>query len=74
MQTMRRWIWWLQINLSNIEGYLRSTGYSIFRLGGGVLFSKGSLLDAIRKKFQNWLEIILRLIYNSGGFLVPIPW
>ena len=74
MQTMRRWIWWLQINLSNIEGYLRSAGYSIFRLGEGVLFSKGSLLEAIRKKYQNWLEIILRLIYNSGGFLVPIPW
>lgn len=74
MQTMRHWLWWLQINLSNIEGYLRSTGYSIFRLGEGILFSKGSLLDAIRKKYQNWLEIILRLIYNSGGFLVPIPW
>ena len=71
---MRRWLWWLQINLSNIEGHLRSTGYSIFKLGEGILFSKGSLLKAIRKKYQNWLEIILRLIYNSGGFLVPIPW
>ena len=74
MQTMQRWLLWLQVNLTNIEGYLRSAGYSIFRLGEGVLFSKGSLLEAIRKKYQSWLEIILRLIYNSGGFLVPIPW
>ena len=74
MQTMQRWLLWLKVNLANIEGYLRSAGYTIFRLGEGVLFSKGSLLEAIRKKYQNWLEIILRLIYNSGGFLVRIPW
>lgn len=74
VQTMQRWLRWLQINLANIEGYLRSSACSIFRLGEEILFSNGSLLEAIRKKYQNWLENILRLIYNSGGFLVPIPW
>ena len=33
-----------------------------------------SLLDSFRNQYQNWLEIILRQIYNSGGFLVPIRW
>ena len=33
-----------------------------------------SLLDSFRNQYQNWLEIILRQIYNSGGFLVPICW
>lgn len=74
IQTMQRWLLWLQINLANIEGYLRSTAYSIFGLDEEILFSKVSLLGAIQKNHQNWLEIILRLIYNSGGSLVPIPW
>ena len=36
--------------------------------------SLGSLLDSFRNQYQNWLEIILRQNYNSGGFLVPICW
>ena len=74
IQTMQRWLLWLQINLANIEGCLRNIGDSVLRLGEGILFSKVSLLEVIRKKYQSWLEIILRLFYNSGGFLVPIPW
>ena len=74
LETMRRWFWWFRINLANIEGYLRNAGYSIFEFGEDILFSKVSLLEALRKKHQNWLEIVLRLIYNTGGFLVPIPW
>ena len=74
LQTMLRWIRWFQMNLSNIEGFLRSTGYRILRLGEGLLFSNASLLDAIRNAYQNWLEQVLRIIYNGGGFLPSIPW
>jgi len=72
--TMLRWLQWFNENLERIQGYLRTIGYSLFGLGEDFLFSQDSLLDAIRNKYQNWLEKILRLIYNSGGFLVPIRW
>lgn len=73
-RTMLRWLQWFNENLDRLNGYLRTIGYSILRLGGDILFSPVSLLDEIRNKYQNWLELILRLIYNSGGFLVPIRW
>lgn len=57
-----------------MEGYLRTAGYQILNLGEGFLFSSDSLLDTIRNRYQNWLEQLLRLIYNSGGFLVPVRW
>jgi hypothetical protein len=73
-ETMRRWLKWFLQNAANIEGYLRSTGCSIFGLGRDLLFSQVSLLETIRCEHRNWLEIILRLVYNFGGSLVPIPW
>ncbi len=69
IQTMRRWLLWFTANLANIEGFLRNAGYRILKLGTGFLFSRDSLLDAIRNRHPDWLEIILRIIYNSGGFL-----
>lgn len=57
-----------------MEGYLRTAGYQILNLGEDFLFSSDSLLDKIRNRYQNWLEQLLRLIYNSGGFLVPVRW
>ena len=72
--TMVRWLQWFRENLQRIEGYLRTAGYQILNLGEGLLFTSDSLLSKIRDRHQNWLELILRLIYNSGGFLVPIHW
>ena len=71
--TMLRWLQWFCENLERINGYLRTIrefllGYNEERI------SLGSLLDSFRNQYQNWLEIILRQIYNSGGFLVPICW
>lgn len=57
-----------------IKGYLRTAGFHLLACGRGILFSKVSLLDAVSKKHSDWLERILRLIYNNGGFLVPIRW
>ena len=70
--TMLRWLQWFRENLQRMEGYLRTAGYQILNLGEGFLFSSDSLLDKIRNRYQNWLEQLLRLIYNSGGFLVPV--
>ncbi len=74
LQTMLRWIRWFNMNLANIEGYLRQVGQHLLELGDEVLFSKDSLLEAIRTSHQKWLEIILRVIYNSGGRLPVLPW
>ncbi len=72
--TMLRWLQWFRENLQRIEGYLRTAGYQILNLGEELLFTPDLLLNKIRNRCQNWLELILRLIYNSGGFLTPIRW
>lgn len=69
VSTMLYWLRWFRSNLANIEGYLRNAGYSILRLGKDFLFSDQSLLEAVRKRYFNWLERAIRIIYNSGGFL-----
>ena len=66
---MLYWLRWFQLNLANMEGYLRNAGYSILGLGKDLLFSDQSLLEAVRNKYLNWLEKTIRIIYNSGGFL-----
>lgn len=69
VSTMLYWLRWFRMNLANIEGYLRNAGYIILGLGRDILFSDQSLLKSVRKKYDNWLEKIIRIIYNSGGFL-----
>ena len=71
---MLRWIQWFKENLQRMEGYLRTVGYQILKLEEKILFTSNLLLIEIRNEYPNWLELILRLIYNSGGFLVPIRW
>lgn len=71
--TMYRWICWFQSNLERIEGYLRNAAFTILMHESDILNTGSRLLDLIRNKYQNWLERILRIIYNSGGFLVPLP-
>ena len=71
---MLRWLQWFRENLQRMEGYLRTAGYQILNLGEELLFTSDLLLNKIRNRYQNWLELILRLIYNSGGFLTSILW
>ena len=71
--TMLRWLQWFRMNFANIEGFLRNAGYRILGLGEELLFSHASLLDTIHQTHQDWLERILRIIYNSGGFLPAVP-
>ena len=72
--TMLRWLKWFQENLQRMEGYLRTAGYQFLKLGDEILNTSDSLLYVIRNRYPNWLALILRIIYNSGGFLVPIRW
>ena len=69
VSTMLYWLRWFQLNLANMEGFLRNAGYRFFGLGEDFLFSDQSLLEAVRIKYLNWLEKIIRIVYNSGGFL-----
>ena len=69
VSTMLYWLRWFQLNLANMEGFLRNAGYRFLGLGEDFLFSDQSLLEAVRKKYFNWLEKAIRIIYNSGGFL-----
>ena len=73
-QTMLRWLQWFNENLSRMKGYLHMLEHLFLCPDRKVLSSSVSLLDDIRNTYTNWLEIILRIIYNSGGFLVPIRW
>lgn len=70
--TMLRWKHWLMANRLRIDGYLRSIGYRLLGLGEELLSSKVSLLEKTRAANSCWLEAILRMIYNSGGFLEPV--
>lgn len=72
LQTMLRWLAWLNLNLANMEGSLRRASQDILRLGKEFLLSSQSLLDAMRSSFPDWLERILRIIYNSGGILTAL--
>lgn len=69
--TMLRWKHWLMLNHLRIDGYLKSIGHRLLGFGHGLLESRISLLEKIRLSNDCWLEAILRMIYNSGGFLVP---
>ena len=74
VSTMTYWRKWFSGNRANMEGYLRNVGYRIFSLGKDFLFSDQSLLESVRNEYSNWLEKIIRIIYNSGGFLPAFYW
>ena len=67
---MKRWHHWLMIIQLRIEGYLSSVGYRLLDLGEELLKSSVPLLEKLRSSNGEWLETVLRFIYNSGGFPV----
>ena len=69
---MHRWHCWLEANQLRIDGYLKSTGYRLLGFSTELLESRVSLLNKLRSSRLEWLETLLRVIYNSGGFLVPV--
>lgn len=70
-KTMERWHHWFMANRLYINGKLKGDGYRRLGFSEELLLSEVSLLDELRLIRQDWLESILRFIYNLGGFLVP---
>ena len=72
-KTVERWKAWLEQNRTDIDGHIKSAGYRLLGYGEGLLYSTVSLLEKMMCSIDNWLGIILRMIYNSGGRLRPFP-
>ena len=76
-RTMERWKLWIEHNRPFIEGYVRSVGFRLLKLGEEFLKAQESMLDYLRDKFRDrenhWLTIINRLVYNTGASLEPWP-
>lgn len=70
-ETMNRWKQWFRTNRDNIDGYMKSIGYRLLGFGEDLLNSKVSLLTHLKGSSEVWLETVLSMIYNSGGFLAP---
>ena len=69
--TMSRWKRWEELNRTDIEGYIRSVGHRMMGYSEELLRTSVSLLDAMKSSVKQWLSVILRMIYNSGGELQP---
>ena len=68
--TIQSWHHWLMMNLLRIDGYLKSEGSRLPGFSEELLKTGMSLLKQLRSSCSGWLEIVLRFVYNSGGFLV----
>lgn len=73
-ETMKRWIMWFKENMTRSEGYLRNAIYRLLDHSNDFLLSGTPLLSFIKHLdvSPNWLGYILRVIYNCGGYLVPV--
>lgn len=72
LDTMRLWLAWFTQNLERMEGLLHKALYEVSGNIQELQYPSGSLLEKLRRTTSNWLEQVLRTIYNSGGFLVPV--
>lgn len=71
--TVMRWKRWIGLNSADIDGHLKSVGHRELGFAGELLRSGVSLLKELMRSLPNgWLRTILRTIYNSGAFLVPV--
>jgi len=62
-------------NTLDIEGYVKSVAHRELEFGEELLKSGLSLLNLLRARMPGgWLQTIIRIIYNAGGFLRPLYW
>ena len=69
-ETLHRWNHWFMANLFRIEGYCGLVWHHVLDPGMGFMQPGASILETIQRSCDRWLAAILRMIYNSGGFLV----
>ena len=71
--TINRWKRWIGLNTPDIEGHLKSIGHRELGFSKELLNTSISLLMKLMRSIPHgWLRTILRLIYNSGAYLVPV--
>lgn len=70
--TMKDWKRWLISNRLNIEGILHSEARRNLDFSESFLKSGEPLLPQLRNMYQDWLEKLVRFIYNTGNRLVPV--
>lgn len=71
--TISRWKRWLSLNATDIDGHLKSIGHRELGFSKELLNTSVSLLRKLMGSIPHgWLRAILRLIYNSGAYLVPV--
>lgn len=70
--TMIRWHMWLEINRTLIDGILKSLAHRQLGFSEKLLKSADSLLNELKASYENWLETIVRTLYNSGARLIPL--
>ena len=67
---MERWKEWARQNSVNMEGHLYRAADRIAGNKAGSYV--GRFLEELKQRTARWLEAVLRIIYNSGGYLVPL--
>ena len=70
--TMIRWHLWLKINRTLIDGILKSLAHRQLGFSEKLLKSADSLLNELKASYEDWLETIIRILYNSGARLNPL--
>ena len=70
--TMHRWHCWMEAHRLGIDGYLKSIGHRLLGFSTELLGSRMPLLDKLRSSRSEWMETLLRFVYDSGGFWVPV--
>ena len=67
---MERWKEWARQNSVNMEGHLYRAADRTNE--NKVVLPAGRFLEELKQRTERWLEAVLRIIYNSGGYLVPL--
>lgn len=71
--TIRRWKRWIRLNSADIDGHIKSVAHRELDFSKELLRSGVSLLKELMRSIPSgWLRTILRILYNSGGRLIPV--
>ena len=71
--TIDRWKRWMELNKPDIDGHLKSIGHRELGFSKKLMNTSVSLLEKLMFAIPHgWMRIILRMIYNSGAYLVPV--
>ena len=62
----------MALNIVFINAYLKSVGIRLFAIGIALVYSSSYLIEELKQREpMEWLSIIIRAVYNTGGTLEP---